>query len=177
MENRPIKYVGKITLNGKVDITDPCYDKDVWCRTTLNTIYPGEYECFVEYGEDPSFSIVSRASIVLSGDSDLASEVQERISDDKWRKVAEIGVDAGLAGFFTDKPDFNDEEWSELCHWMSDNDRMESDKKYAYLKCFDNGTNGFWTSSGHGDGCYEVYAICVKAMGQEYIAALEIRFL
>ena len=27
-----IENVGQITLGTSVDITDPCYDKDVWCR-------------------------------------------------------------------------------------------------------------------------------------------------
>lgn len=43
MNNRTEEYVGKIMLGDKVDITDPCYDKSVWCRMTVDC-KPGEYE-------------------------------------------------------------------------------------------------------------------------------------
>ena len=77
-----------------------------------------------------------------------------------WRKTGSIGVDAGLAGFFHNKPDYSDEEWGRFCDRVRNGD--------AWLI-----EDGFYSSSGYGDGCYGVYAY--KQDGA--ITALELRFL
>ena len=47
MTNRLRKQtIGKKYFSGKIDITDPCYNKDVWCRTTA-TVKDGEYSCVI----------------------------------------------------------------------------------------------------------------------------------
>lgn len=75
-------------------------------------------------------------------------------------EIGSIGVDAGLAGFFHNKPDYSDEEWGEFCDRVRNGD--------AWLI-----EDGFYSSSGYGDGCYGVYAY--KQDGA--ITALELRFL
>ena len=45
MTNKECVKVGHIILGNTVDVTDPCYDKDVWCRTTLHDMIPGKYKC------------------------------------------------------------------------------------------------------------------------------------
>lgn len=75
-------------------------------------------------------------------------------------KIGSIGVDAGLAGFFHNKPDYSDEAWSKFCDRIRHGD--------AWLT-----EDGFYSSSGYGDGCYGVYAY--KQDGE--ITALEVRFL
>lgn len=67
---------------------------------------------------------------------------------------------AGLAGFFHNKPDFDDEAWSCFCDKVANGDVWLDD-------------TGFYSSSGYGDGCYGVFAN--KKNGE--ITALEIRFL
>ena len=66
-----------------------------------------------------------------------------------------------MAGFFINKPDFLDEEWQSLCDSM-----MHGTGAYtfeanlsddAFICEFGHG-QGFWSSSGFGDGCYPVYA-------------------
>ena len=74
-------------------------------------------------------------------------------------EIGSIGVDAGLAGFFMNKPDYTDEQWTEFCESIREGD--------AWIK-----DEGFFSSSGNGDGCYGVYAY--KQNGE--ITALEIRF-
>ena len=74
--------------------------------------------------------------------------------------IGEIGVDAGLAGFFMNKPNYNDDEWNDFCNSIR--------KGNAWIK-----DEGFFSSSGYGDGMYPVYAY--KYNGE--IIALEIRFL
>ena len=40
--------IGAIEFEGnEIDITDPCYDKDVFCRARKK-IWPGRYNCYVE---------------------------------------------------------------------------------------------------------------------------------
>lgn len=75
-------------------------------------------------------------------------------------EIGSIGVDAGLAGFFHNKPDYSDEEWGRFCDRVHNGD--------AWLT-----EDGFYSSSGYGDGCYGVYAY--KQDGA--ITALELRFL
>lgn len=53
-------------------------------------------------------------------------------------KIGSIGVDAGLAGFFHNKPDYSDEAWSKFCDRIRHGD--------AWLT-----EDGFYSSSGYGD--------------------------
>lgn len=166
--------VGQITLNdGKVDITDPCYDKDTWCRMTVD-VKPGTYNCYSYIGEDRAWGKRVWINQIVIADGEDATIAEEKIRNNKsWKKIGEIGVDAGLAGFFDNKPNFNDDEWQEFCDWMRDIDEgIVSEKVYdSFINLFD-GRSGFWTGSGVGDGLYSVYTI--KNSGK--IVALEIRF-
>lgn len=76
------------------------------------------------------------------------------------KEIGVIGVDAGLAGFFMNKPDYTDEQWHDFCESIRKGD--------AWIK-----DEGFFSSSGYGDGCYPVFAYTVD----DEIIALEIRFL
>ena len=82
------------------------------------------------------------------------------VIENKAGASGSIGVDAGLAGFFHNKPDYSDEAWSKFCDRIRHGD--------AWLT-----EDGFYSSSGYGDGCYGVYAY--KQDGE--ITALEVRFL
>lgn len=165
---------GHITLGNTVDVTDPCYDKDVWCRCTIKNVAHGKYACYAIIADEGKWGRrVARARIVLDDNSDAAKDTQTRVQRGRsWRHDTTIGVDAGVAGFFANKPDFDDNQWSKLCDWMS-----SQDEGNAFIKRFDNETDGFWTSSGYGDGCYDVWAIRGLVNGKPMITALEIRFL
>lgn len=39
------KKIGTMDFHGSVDITDPCYNRDVWCRMTDVKIRNGVYTC------------------------------------------------------------------------------------------------------------------------------------
>lgn len=163
--------VGQINIpDGIVDITDPGYDKDVWCRINDVAIMPGTYNCYAYMGDDKSWG--NRcwiAQIVIAG-GPYDEIAEDKISSGRsWRAIGSIGVDAGLAGFFNHKPDFDWETWNKLCDEMFSE---ENDDKRAYIKNFQGG-DGFWTESGCGDGCYTVHAI----RENRKIIALEIRFL
>lgn len=180
------KYVLQdyLKLENSVDVTDPCYDRSVWCRMTVNNMQSGDYICsyymgvfddedlknckesygkynwktsLEEYTASWKDDINNRCfciAIMLKGkEYDVASE--------KWTRIGEIGVDAGLAGFFPDKPDFDRDEWMKFCDKLN----------YVDNAYFEEGL-GFWSNSGYGDGSYPVYAI--EEGGKT--VALKIRF-
>lgn len=138
--------IGTKHFEGVVDITDPCYDKTVRCRMTT-TVRNGEYDCVIWCDEDGDVAIIG---IYQDGVVPSRQAV---------KKIGTIGVDAGLAGFFMNKPDYTDEQWSEFCEFVSEGD--------AWIK-----DEGFFGTSGYGDGVYPVYAHKLKDGAQ----ALEIKF-
>lgn len=92
--------IGVMDFHGSVDITDPCYDKDVWCRMNNVKISEGEYACYVwrhtdkgkyEDGTPYSYILVGAIGIYRNGDIPRQKDMEE---------IGSIGVDAGLAGFF-----------------------------------------------------------------------------
>lgn len=175
-------FVGQINLTaGVVDITDPCYDGGTWCRMNNVRIKPGIYNCYSYIGESKGWGkrvwinqiVIAHSDYTPSEDFD-AEETEAKIKSGRsWRRIGEIGVDAGLAGFFDRKPDFDDNEWDEICDWMSgEYTHNPNNVRESYIDNFDN-KDGFWTESGCGDGCYSVHAI---RNNKRQIVALEIRF-
>ena len=71
------KKIGVVDFHGSVDITDPCYDKDVWCRMNDVKISDGEYTCNVWHHTDKgtykdgtpySYILVGAIGIYRNGD-------------------------------------------------------------------------------------------------------------
>lgn len=168
MSKRELKrhLVGQLNIpDGLVDITDPCYDKDVWCRMNDVRVMPGKYNCYAYMGTDRSWGNRCWIAQIVIADGPYDEIAEDKIcSGRSWRIIGSIGVDAGMAGFFNHKPDFDDKEWSKVCET-----RCVSNACKAYMENF---AKGFWTDSGIGDGCYTVHAI----REDRKIIALEIRF-
>lgn len=140
-------YIGEFRLDGKVDVTDPCYDKNTWCRTTFDC-EPGYYTGYAEISDEGEWGKrVARISIYKD---------DKQFDLDEMELVGNIGVDAGLAGFFRDKPDFP--EHKEWIDFLVDSgvfkNRTEADYSKKYY-CID---YGIFSESGFGDGGYDVYA-------------------
>lgn len=129
-----IIHIGTMTLGCLVDITDPCYDKNVWFRITSDC-EEGTYEGYVDVVDIPGFGKRVK-SISIYKDNKITPT-------DEW--IGDIGVDSGLAGFFNNKQDFSDEKWEEFC------DSLGSDLYWQ-------GYGGLFSSAGFGDGDYSVYA-------------------
>lgn len=146
-----------------VTATDPCYESGTWCTVKNISVIPGDYECVAWMGKETyhnpftgkseEYDRVRICGIYLAG---------EGLDDDweDWELIGHAGVDAGLCGFYQNKPDYNDEEWSAFCRAIDHAD-------YLITK------EGFCTQSGDGDGNYPVYA---HKDGNGNIDALEIRF-
>lgn len=146
-----ITIKGNVYFSGhRVDITDPCYDNDVVCRLTA-PIEPGKYEYVIQKQlfnpvKDPLAGFIASLAIINS-------EAKAACNDETTFRsffYGVIGVDAGLAGFFEDKPDYSDEEWGEICDYLKAKDYAEANLDNPF-KC-----NGIATSSGYGDGEYIV---------------------
>ncbi|MCD8013322.1 MAG: DUF5049 domain-containing protein [Lachnospiraceae bacterium] len=146
---------GMMDFHGSVDITDPCYDRDVRCRMNDVKIAEGKYGCFIR--KDENAKNPEDANRVLTIGIYLGGNASTR---QVFEKIGTIGVDAGLAGFFHNKPDYSDEEWSRLCEEMNGRD--------TYLE-----EGCFFSSSGDGDGEYPVFA---ERNHDGEITSLEIRF-
>lgn len=154
------KKAGQIELaDGLVDVTDPGYDKDAWCRTTDTPVLAGKYNCYAFTCVKGDKYDIGRCFIarIVHKDYDT-KEIPHR----SWKKLCSIGVDAGMAGFFSHKPDFDDEAWNKV--WVK-----TYENNYAVMHDF---CEGFFTSSGYGDGSYDVYAYYRKGK----VVALEIRY-
>lgn len=162
------KYAGIFNHKGNtIDITDPCYDKGTWGRTTQE-LPEGEYECWVDIVDCGDWGKRVALSQIIKRDLDN-SDIYART------RIAEIGVDAGLAGFFDNKPDYDDTAWSEFCEWSWQKEN-QIERKTVALANEDNAAkcNGFFTSSGFGDGCYAVIELRGK---DDKIIGYEIEFI
>lgn len=137
------KEIAVMHFEGEVDITDPRYDKDVWCRMKV-TVEPGEYHCVAWEFDGGSWGTrVGIISIMRDDDKETIFEVEE---------IGDIGVDAGLAGFFMNKPDYSETEWHSFCERFFGT--REKPKNGNAWVC----EYGFFSSTGYGDGVYPVYA-------------------
>ena len=152
-----IRIIGTKHFSGVIQITDPCYNNGTLYRTAVEVV-SGDYVCAAwEHTEhvncdDYSFddTRVFRAGIYLNGDIPDDTDMEEIVS---------IGVDSGLAGFFTEKPNYTREAWLSFCDTIQDGN--------AWL-C----ENGFLTSTAYGDGLYSLLAY--RENGK--ITALELMF-
>lgn len=164
------KTVGKLNFGNTVQVTDPCYSEDTWCRTTIDVL-PGEYTCLVWRNTDKYESggrIVTDTRVGVIGIY-LNGAVPPQKS---MEEIGTIGVDAGLAGFFMKKPDYSDSEWDQFCNIVCE----EVSGRMKDFWIFDDVINtvGFFSSSGYGDGVYPVY-VAKNPNGEIYAA--EIRFI
>lgn len=136
-----------VTSNS-LQVTDPCYDLNVWCTARINNVKNGKYLVDVirqnqgQWGQRISELVIYHESVY-----DKRSRLKFR-----W-KDSNIGVDSGQAGFFDyqslanikvnetlDKSFYN-----EMCEYTLDSDQV--------------GCNDFGvvSASGFGDGVYSLY--------------------
>ena len=165
------RKVGEINIpNGLVNITDPSYKKEVWCRMNDVKVRPGKYDCFSFVGEIDDWG--PRVWI-----NQIVNQDIWKLDHQKMEKIDEIGVDSGLAGYLVEKQEFQRREWIRICVDIEEHDKKFPHPEFTQYRTYftdgEDGHNGFFTQSGCGDGGYDVYAAKV---GDE-IVALEIRFL
>lgn len=138
-------FVGKIILNDKIIISDPCYTIDTWCTKIIENIKAGTYLCYIYKESIPSWGDRVCSLLIVHQDNDIESL--------KFKYLGTIGVDSGTAGIF----DYNyyekyhtnvlNEDWyhKNVCNVVSDNDSHICDNL------------GIWSTAGFGDGVYECF--------------------
>lgn len=152
--------MNKIDLSkGFVDISDPCYSKDTWCRTNNIKVKPGKYNCYMILSDENEWGMRVKESYIIHEDY-KESDVFP-ICD----HIAVIGVDAGLAGYMPSEIETlnkSGDVWSDFCYSIG------RENEILYNNCY-------ITSSGYGDGSYPVYG--AKEKGKEEYIALRILFI
>ena len=157
---------GQVTFDERpVTITDPCYDKGSRFTQTVQ-VKPGKYTCVSYRGTDRYTVDGKRYSdtrtwvigVYLNG------KLPPPSAWDNPEVIGKIAVDAGLAGFYQDKPDFDD-DWMEFCEPFCRPGRAAKNERIDDY--------GFTSSSGLGDGYYEVWAYRNE---ENEIVGLEVHF-
>jgi hypothetical protein len=146
---KTVKELGWVDLSEKVVVSDPCYDRDVWCMQTGVPVKPGRYKVFILLSNEKDWG-VRVANLVLVHEDHQGSPQKD------WESVGScIGVDSGQCGVFDDavypqsKDHPNFEPFYEECC------NLTLSKDMAGILA--NG-KGVVTSSGFGDGSYELLA-------------------
>ena len=156
-----LKYRGIMNIaSGAIDITDPCYDDDTWCRMNNVKIKPGKYNCFTsalagdaakEHGE------VIMTMVFAHEDVD-----PRKIKRLEYDLLGEVGVDAGLMSISESgvKPNYTDPEWFEVTDkFFRFKDELEEAMVSSELSInppAGKESKQFWATSGFGDGEYRV---------------------
>ena len=148
------KLICKRNFTENLQVTDPCYDKDVWCRLDLK-IKAGKYSCYIWKQKIKSSTSTYYYEVGIIGMYLNSKNGNCVIPDVRTRE---------LAGFFNDKPDFTDEQWHNLCDFIS---AHHNDMFYKIKE-------GVFADSGYGDGEYPVY---VYRNNANEITGVEIQFL
>lgn len=159
---RPYKVGSRIFDERPVTVTDPGYDAGTWCTLTGLKVQPGNYHCvawrcrdqWTRDGKRYSCTRTMICGIYLDGKIPSTEECEN------MPVIGTIGVDAGMAGFFQDKPDYDSDAWFAMCDKLHNRTWLITDE-------------GFFTESGYGDGSYKVYGI---KNAEGLYTALEIRF-
>jgi hypothetical protein len=142
---------GYIELSGKVVVTDPCYNRNVWCMVKDIAVKPGMYAAYIVKSDEQDFGVrVACIMVVHESYADLLRTEWEPLHNN-------VGVDSGQCGIFDDTvypaeddaPGSYDDEstfYGECCQLTL------SDESGGVMK----NRKGVVSSSGFGDGVYEL---------------------
>ena len=151
MDYREYDKVIEVKKGDVVTVTDPCYDRGSGAEIHVPV---GRYQAFYEKVDEGDWGIrVSRCAIAPEGCDTWDVEHAHRV------RTSSVGVDAGLCGFFVNKPDYDDAAWDAFCDMLTKADEQyekDTGRKYKNVYHTD---EGFFTSSGYGDGEYNVHML------------------
>lgn len=141
-----------ITLSNEVMVSDPGYEVGIFCQHKLTNVLPGEYHCMVQKFDDRYWG--NRCSYIIAVHKDYNTE--DKLN---WRKLPyDIGVDSGQAGIFSMETYRNDEVFVSGSRKVNDGEEWYENMSNMTLDGERWGTysNGIVSSSGRGDGSYEL---------------------
>lgn len=154
--------LGKFELNsGNVMVSDPCYEVGSWGQAQLNNTKKGEWIAKIKQFDEGEWGIRNGELIALHKSIDISNELNWKL------EKAIIGVDSGQAGIF-DLTVFRNDEVSMSSTFLSSEAQEEKGEKwYSHICDLTLETNeragitkgGVVSSSGYGDGGYELFTI------------------
>lgn len=162
----------QITIkSGKVTISDPCYEPDIWCAGVVENMKNGVYNCYGHMQEGR----VAEISMVHVDTELLHNPVWEELE-------ADIGVDSGQCGFF-DHEYYNENggDQRDTDEWAIGDDSFYG--KACALTIGEPSQFGvfeeyaFVSSAGYGDGSYQAYTHETLEDDSEQIDAIKVVFI
>lgn len=148
--------LGTIELGVKVMISDPTYRIGTWCTHTVENMKPGTYTCYAVVADEKSYGLHSEGRIaeqyVLFGETTI-----EDFNED-YIPLCDIGVDSATAGVFdfeffeSIQEEQKRERWYGLIEGL-----VHEEIEYWTAGTMEN--KGVITSTGYGDGGYDVFAL------------------
>jgi hypothetical protein len=164
-----------ITLGESVMVSDPCHSIPTWCQVKVDGVLPGKYYTFARQCNDSSWG--HRISGITAVHEDYLNH------DLKFRRnTGVVGVDSGQAGIFDLASYRNDEIAKSITGGAKFSlDRADQPGDLWYEKMcritldrpsWGGYDSGVVTSSGLGDGSYDLYTSKVN----KKVVALHIDF-
>ena len=106
--NGDLTRLGTFELTSPVlRISDPCYDRDVWCCGTIENCKPGSWETAVLMQDEGDWGIRNAILVARHEESGPELEAFRKVlngKDKTWQECPfEVGVDSGQAGIFDDE--------------------------------------------------------------------------
>ena len=146
------KDIGNIELSNSVIVSDPSYDRGTWCMIADLTIKPGKYKTWIVQSDEGEWG--HRVAFLFLVHEGFALDQLSWISESE-----QIGVDSGQCGIFDDSiyPQLNDKNYEEAFY----NECCSITLDELPAGALEN-NQGVVTSSGYGDGCYELFAASVN---------------
>lgn len=134
--------VGKKDFGKMIDVTDPGFDKEARDRVNNIPFIEGRYNCYAI--TDDKDQVVSIC---------IEPDYMEELVDYKYIQIGTALAGSGMVGFFSDKPDYTEDQWADFLL------RMEDHIGSTYITDY-----GFFSESGIGTGVFPVY-IAVNKQG------------
>lgn len=174
-------HIGTIALGKDVCVSDPCYDRGVWCMTQLHNVKSGLWHVHISIDEIDSWG--KRLYILELNHRDMIDFKNES----EWERQAELGVDSGTMSVIDDVyyrrkngsvEEFEADEkvkgrFSDKCTALTYGPVGTHSTRFAGIYRINNRPVGVICSSGCGDGSYPLDVIEVD----ERIVAMRINFM
>jgi hypothetical protein len=163
--------------SGKLVCSDPCYSIPTWCQGIVENVKNGVWGAEINLSEQQEWG-TRVASLFICNEDSFAKDnrIGEKIFNGEPMNFS-AGVDSGQFGFFDFAHYRNDESAKalELHKFSDDYDREAGDTWYRACCNLTLGDeqwgalpNGVVSSSGFGDGSYDVFGY--KDENDEYVA-------
>jgi len=168
-----MKKIGTfLTSSNVLRISDPCYDKKVWCCGIVKNCEVGKWSAFLYYSDEGSLG--KRVSEIFAIFGDVSeNQAEQKYLTTEWKDTTiDVGVDSGQCGIFDDSKYPNGEDTGEY----GDDDSFYGKCCNLTLDSNDSGgviDFGVVSSSGFGDGSYT----CLVPDNENKVSAIRVVFI